>query len=63
MQTRQKYAGRFADTVGDDCSLCPFEIKRDADKIYETSSSFSASGTNSAVGKPQCPSSIASVSA
>src|SRR5215471_18446731 len=40
MQTRQKYAGRFADSVGDYRSLSLFEIKRDVDKIYRDLKQF-----------------------
>ena len=64
MQAGQKYAGRFADTVGDDRALCQFEIKgraRSAPPGPQAASRRAA--RSSSVGKPQWPSSIASVSA
>jgi hypothetical protein len=61
MQASQKYTRRFDYPVGDHRALLKLEIERSADELLRTSSSFSARGINSSVGKPQCPSSMAQI--
>lgn len=53
----------FAHAVSDDRALSQFEVERRLDQSPRNLRISSASCAGSAVGRPQCPSSIASVSA
>ena len=61
--SRREITRRFANPVGDHRALLQLESSAVRMSSCGTSSSFSASGISSSVGKPQCPSSMASVSA
>src|SRR5207302_2074815 len=63
IDAREEYAGGLADRVGDDCSLGQFESQRGLDQLPGDASNSTANGVSSSAGNPQCPSSIASVSA
>ena len=63
METGKKDTVGLAKTVSYHDAISEFQLESCADQARGTSSSFSASGGNSAVGRPQWPSSVASVSA
>jgi hypothetical protein len=63
VQAGEEDAGRIADAVRHHGAVGQLEIEAERTKSPVTSSKVSASRINSSVGKPQCPSSIASVRA
>jgi hypothetical protein len=62
VKPRKEDAASIFEIVGDDGTVVEFKAQRRLDKFGGHSSSFSASGTSSSAGRPQCPSSIASAS-
>ena len=63
MQTGEKYTRRFADPVGDHIALLQLELERGTDELLRDLEQLLGERHQFAVGSPQCPSSMASVSA
>jgi hypothetical protein len=63
VQSGQEHARIIAHPIGDNAALGDLQVEGSLDKLTGNPSSFTASGSNSSVGRPQWPSSIASVSA
>src|SRR5580700_3744775 len=63
IEAREENAGRLADRIGDDRSLGQFQIQRRLDQLRGNLEQLDGQGRQFSAGNPQCPSSIASVSA